>query len=141
MARHELARLQHAAAKVSLDLNAAGDERWSCSVGSDFLLTMYGPWGRATVDLRTELDEGWFLHGSFTSRQQDESMSRGAEELVAQQAIVLLRAQGIAWPWCPQHNAPVEASEGFWICGDDPQHDLAAVGHLCMTEAPSPLGR
>ena len=130
MSRHGLTRLRVAAAKVSADLTRAGDEAWACSVGRQRELVLRGPWGRACADLRSEIDEGWFLHETFSREQHEDALSRNAEELVAGRVVDLLRERDIAWPRCPHHGAPVQASEGFWICTTDAPHDLAPIGRL-----------
>lgn len=129
--QREPSRLAAAAERVQADLRRTTGKAWTCSVDGEYVLHVSDGAESQPVLLDSDVhDEHWFVPEGATPEQVDDGLDADAEELVAQEAAEALRLFDVEWPVCREHDRILGACSGWWYCGGQTYHDVAAVGSL-----------
>ena len=129
--QRDVRRLRDAALRVQRDLRRASGDAWECAVDGDYVLTLRRADATESVMLERDLeDEAWYVRAEFSDEQQASALDADADDVVASEAIEVLRVLGWSAPLCGDHNKPLSVCSGVWLCEGPPGHDVAVVGEL-----------
>jgi hypothetical protein len=132
----ELGRLQRAASLVQADLRRTLGGDWVCAVDEEFVLSISDGRDTEASMLSRELqDAAWYVSADFSDAQQAAALDADADEAIADESLEVLRAMGVTWPVCAEHDRPMMSCEGGWICNGKPPHAVAVVGDLGVDQA------
>jgi hypothetical protein len=103
--KRDRARLSAAAGRVEADLRRTTQQPWTCFVADDYTLHVTAGGLSSKVLLEADVeDEEWFAPAEASPADVDDGLDADADELLASEAVELMRVLGITWPVCPDHS-------------------------------------
>jgi hypothetical protein len=122
------ALLRRSAQRLSADLQVALGDGWVCAVDESLVLTVTGPAGSESTLLEREVADFFVPDASWPEEQRVAALEEDADDVVASEALEVLRVLQVPGPVCPQHGEAFSSCSSVWVCPEG--HDGPFIGEL-----------